>query len=141
MNFWISRFVAEVRNKRGEPYLPKSIHQLLAGLQRYMLDKNPGAPKFLDKQETCFREIRGTCDTVYRDLCSKGVGAEVHHTPIFTAEEEAKLWQLEILTIKNPKGLQRAVFFYIGKCFCIRGGQEQRSPWSIKFQMACRTRL
>ena len=31
-----------------------------------------------------------------------------------------------VLKVVNPKGLQRAVFFYVGKCFCIRGGQEQR---------------
>ena len=27
----------------------------------------------------------------------------------------------------SPKVLQRAVFFYTGKCFCLRGGEEQRS--------------
>ena len=37
----IPRFVTEVRNKKGVPYPPRSIHLLLAGLQRYMLDKNP----------------------------------------------------------------------------------------------------
>ena len=68
---WITGFVAEVRNK----ILP--LRTILAGLQRYKLSKNPNAPKF---GETCFSEICGTCDTVYRDLCSKGIGAEVCHT-------------------------------------------------------------
>ncbi len=134
LNDWISRFVAEVRNKKGERYPPRSIHQILAGLQRYMVDKNPTSPKFLNKAETCFREIRGTCDSVYRDLRSKGIGAEVRHAPLITPEEEEKLWVSGVLSIKDPKALQRAVFFYIGKCFCIPCGQEQRNLGPSNFK-------
>ena len=54
---WIPRFVTEVRNKKGEPYPPRSIHLLLAGLQRYMFDKNLGSPKFLNRSESAFRDI------------------------------------------------------------------------------------
>ena len=64
LNYWISRLVVKVQNKMGEPYPPKDIHQILAGLQRYMLAKNPSAPMFLDKGETYFSEICGTYDTV-----------------------------------------------------------------------------
>ena len=52
---------------------PKDIHQILTGLQRYMLAKNPSTPMFLDKGETYFSEICGTYDTVYRDLHSKEI--------------------------------------------------------------------
>ena len=135
LNYWLSRFVAEVRNKKGEPYPPRTIHQILAGLQRYMLDKNPNAPKFLNKGEASFRDIRGTCDTVYRDLRSKGIGAEVRHAATISPEEEEKLWRSSVLSIANPKALQRAVFFYIGKCFCIRGGQEQRCLGPSNFKL------
>ena len=30
------------------------------------------------------------------------------------------------MSIESPKSLQRAVFYYLGKHFCIRGGEEQR---------------
>ena len=40
LNYWLSLFVGEIRNKSGKPYSPKSIHQILCGLQRYMLDRN-----------------------------------------------------------------------------------------------------
>ena len=33
----------------------------------------------------------------------------------------------------TPKSLQRAVFYYIGKCFCIRGGEEQRKLGPSQF--------
>ena len=37
------------------------------------------------------------------------------------------------LSIKAPLNLQRAVFFYVGKIFCVCGGQEQRSLTPSQF--------
>ena len=65
-------------------------------------------------------------ENVYRKLHSEGIGTEVRRTPIFTSEEEDKLWELGIIGCTDPKNLQRAVFYYIGKCFCVHGGEEQR---------------
>lgn len=36
------------------------------------------------------------------------------------------MWQLEIMNVNTPISLQRAVFFYVGKMCCLRGGEEQR---------------
>ena len=33
-----------------------------------MIDKNPDSPKFLDKDEPCFPELRRSCDNMNRDL-------------------------------------------------------------------------
>jgi len=46
---------------------------------------------------------------------------------LYSPEEEDKLWLSGILSITSPKALQRCVFFYVGKCFTIHGGQEQRA--------------
>ena len=126
LNFWLSRFVTEIRKQNGQPYPPRSIQLILAALQRKMLETSPDAPWFLDQSVTMFREIHRTCNTVYRGLHKAGVGAVVRHTAVFTVEEENKLWENDILSIKSPKALQRAVFFYVGKLFCVRGGDEQR---------------
>ena len=91
LNYWLSRFVTEVRKQDGQPYPPRTIHQILAGLQRYMLEKQPSAPKFLDRTQTAFRELHGTCDSVYRGLHQEGVGTEIHHTSTFTAAAEQAL--------------------------------------------------
>ena len=61
LNYWISCFVAEFETKT----LP--LRTILAGLQRYMLAKNPSAPKFLDKGETCFSDS-WHLRYLYRDL-------------------------------------------------------------------------
>ena len=41
--------------------------------------------------------------------------------------EENILWQMGVLNTKTPIGSRRAVFFYVGKVCCVRGGEEQRN--------------
>ena len=43
-----------------------------------------------------------------------------------SSDEEDKLWETGVIGIDNPLALLRAVFFYNGKNFCLRGGKEQR---------------
>ena len=86
LNRWVSRFITEVRRKDGKPYPPRGVHQLLTGLQRFMLSKKPDAPKFLDRKDPRFRDIHGTCETIYRQLHQQGVGMEVRHAAIIIAE-------------------------------------------------------
>ena len=40
LNFWLPRFINEVRRTDGNAYPPRTFHQLLAGIQRSMLEKN-----------------------------------------------------------------------------------------------------
>ena len=35
------------------------------------------------------------------------------------------MWEKKILDVESPKGLLRAVFFYVGKVRCLRVGDEQ----------------
>lgn len=125
IKYWLSRFVAEVRNVMGASYPPKTIQNLLSGLQRHMLECCPTAPKFLDHNNVVFRDFHRSCDYVHRDLHSSGVGTHVSHAKTFTRKED-QLWDSGILSTSSPKTLQRATFYYVGKHFCIRGGHEQR---------------
>ena len=56
----------------------------------------------------------------------QGVGTEVRHAPIISDAEEEKLWVTGVVGINTPKSLQRAIYFYVGKRFCVCGGEEQR---------------
>lgn len=111
---------------------PKIIYQILAGLKQMMIDKSPGAPKFLDREKYCFRKLVYTCNSVYRDLHSQGIGADVRHTPTFSSDNE-KLWETGVLGDSTPKSSQQAVFFYVVKIFCIYGGEEQRKLGPSQF--------
>ena len=130
LNYWLARFVAEVRNQGGKPYTPRSIHQILCGLQRHMLSKTRTAPKILDKDDPRFIEFRSAVDNVFRKLRSEGVGTEVRHAPLVTPDEEDKLWESGVLNITTPKGLQRAVFL-CGEMFLYSWRAGAKKPGSI----------
>ena len=127
IDLWISRFVAEVRRSDGAPYPPKTIHQILSGLLRYMRSINSCCPNILDRKSGQFPKITGSCEVVFRQLRQSGIGANVKHTSIITMDEEQQLWDLGIINITEPLGLLRSVFYYVGKLCCLRGGEEQRS--------------
>lgn len=132
--WWGSRFVAEVRRVDGRAYPPHTISQLLAALQRIMLEANPNASKFCNAHNTDFRDLTWTCDSVYRRLHSEGIGTVIRHTPTFSVEDEQKLCDTGSLGIATPKALQKAALFYIGKRFCIWGGDEQQRLEPSQFQ-------
>ena len=46
---------------------------------------------------------------------------------VVTPQEEELIWSTGTIGVRSPLSLQRAVFYYVGKVFCLRGGEEQRS--------------
>ena len=123
---WLSHFVAETRNGKGEEYTPATIHQLLASLLRHMRNHNPDTPNFMDKKNTQFQGLHGTLDNVFRKLHENGIGAKVRHAEVITKDEENQLWDSGVIGTDSPRSLQNAVFYYNGKNFCLRGGEECR---------------
>ena len=71
-----------------------------------MLEDNPDAPKFMDRHDVRFRDLLHTCDSVYRELHSEGEGAHVKHTPFFSVEDEATLWELRNLAHRFAQTLE-----------------------------------
>ena len=98
-----------------------------------MLSIKSDAPKFLDRKDVRFAPIHGTCETIYRELHGKGIGTDVRHAAVITSEDEEKLWTTGVVGCNTPKNLQRAVFLYVGKLMCIRGGEEQRKLGPSQF--------
>ncbi len=92
-----------------------------------MRDCNPGCPNFLDKKDGRFKQLHCTLDSFFHDLHSEGIGRQVKHTETISVEEENQLWERGVLDCKTPRGLLNAVFYTIGKMFCLRGGQEHRA--------------
>ena len=62
-----------------------------------MLVKNPSGSSAVMSETS----IRGTCDTVSRELCSKQIGVEVFDAPVITPEEEDKLWLSSVLSLTS----------------------------------------
>ena len=127
MSKWLSLFVLEVRKSDGSKYSPQSIHLILCGLQRYMRRTNATPVSLFDKHDVRFRRLRETMETVYQSLHNDGIGAEVRHAPLTTAEEEEKLWKSKTLGDHTPKALLRTIFYLNGRNLSLRGGKEHRA--------------
>ena len=59
------------------------------------------------------------------------IGVEKRATLVVSQANKDKLWEAGTST---PIGLQRAVFYYVGKVCCIRGGEEQRNLKPSQFK-------
>ena len=88
--------------------------------------ENPKYPNFLDREDSSFTSFLLTLDNLFKSLQSDGVGAESAQTKNISNEEESLLWSSGVINVETPKGLLQAVFYFNGKCFCLRGGQEHR---------------
>ena len=124
-----ARFVVEIRREDGKPYPATSIRSILAGLYRYCRECVPTGvvcPNFMNRRDPCFSDLTGALQVKFRELREDGVGAIVKHAPVVLPEEEEKFWDTKVFGVDSPVALQRAVFFYVGKVCCLRGGEEQR---------------
>ncbi len=115
---WLAVFITEARKTDGEKFPAKTLYQLLCGVLRFMRKQDPLAPNFLDQTDGRFQELRGTCESVFRQLHLSGIGANPKKAPVISREEENRLWETGVLGCSTPKALQRSVYFYLGKNFC-----------------------
>ena len=81
----------------------------------------------MDRKDRRFANLNGAISSVFRKLREEGIGALVKHAPVISPEEEEKLWSSKVLGTSSPLQLQQAIFYLVGKVFCLRGGEEQRS--------------
>ena len=123
----LQRFVSEARRVDGTSYPPKTLYQILCGLLRHSREHQSDPPNFLDRKDVRFKKLHGTCDSVFHALREQGVGADKKSAKIVTKVDEDKLWESGVLNCTSADGLQKAVFFYVGKVCCLRGGEEQRN--------------
>ena len=59
---------------------------------------------------------------------------ECRNFTVVLPEEEEKFWSTNVFGVHSPVALQRAVFYYVGKVCCLRGGEEQRGLKPSQFQ-------
>ena len=124
---YLSMFVVEARKKNGDNYPPSTLHQILCGILRHMRQLNATCPNFLDKGDKRFKVLHSTLDADFHSLHADGIGIMVKHAEVITPDEEMKLWSSGVMGLHTPASLQNAVFYTVGKMFCLRGGQEHRS--------------
>ncbi len=88
---WLAAFVAEARKQNGDPYPPKTLYALLTGLWRHMKELDENAPNILNTEDTQFKKLHHTIDTVFRKLRAAGVVADKRSAEPFSKDDENKL--------------------------------------------------
>ena len=109
----------------GMEYSP-NLYLILAGLQRYICQVRPSEDLNIF-QDASFKPLKNVCNSLFKKFYSKGISMETKATAVSSANEEDKLWESGVINVDTPLGLLRRVFFYNGKHFCLRSGQEQRN--------------
>ena len=74
----------------------------MAAFQR-LLRSNKIPFNILDKSDIRFRDLHQTLDTVCVSLRREGIGAEVKHAKILSAEDEEALWTSGVLSVDTPE--------------------------------------
>ena len=121
---YLCLYVLETRKEDGSRYPPATIRSLLSGINR-VLQANKAPFSILDKHDLRFRELFNTLDVVSSTLHREGVGARRKSASVIEVEHENLFWECGLLGYSSPRALQRAVFFYLGLQFALRGVQEQ----------------
>ena len=95
MQYWMTRFVLEVRKKSGEVYPPNSLHHITAGIMRHVrCTGQPGVDFFKDTE---FADFRRSLDAEMKRLQQLGVGSTRKQAETLTEAEEESLWDKGLL--------------------------------------------
>ena len=135
LDYWLSRFLTEVRRQDGHEYYGDSLYNLLCGLQRHLRLVKPGCSiDFLSGGS--FHRVRCVLDAKMKLLKKSGVGVSKKQAEIITYEEEDVLWRKGLLGEGSPKVLLNTMVWMCGLFFALRSGAEHCSlTWD---QIECR---
>ena len=123
LQFWLPKFVLEVRRADQQHYPPDSLYSLCTGLQRSL--------KFNDRAEVrlfsdCkFSRFQSTLDSEMKRLRSMGKYKKKKAEVIGTEQEDI-LWKKGLLGDHCPQALLDTLVYYIGLYFAIRGGEHRQ---------------
>ena len=125
LNDWLSHFVVEVGRRDGELYPPNTLYQICCGLQRAIRETKPDWNLFAQPEFSDY-DYYNNLDAQLKDSRTKGLGNNKRQAEPITAEEENIMWASGVLGTHSPQALVDTLFFLIGMCFGLRGGQEHR---------------
>ena len=136
LNYWMERFICEIRRKDGNVYPPATLTQITSALQRHLKNEcGLESINFFQDADPTFAGFRRTLDARMKELTAQGVGVKTKKADPITPEDEKKLWDTGVLSTDTAVGLSNAVFFYNGKAFGLRGYQEHVDCKAEQFEI------
>ena len=127
MQYWLCRFVLEVRTKKGTEYAPNTLYHLLhiCGIMRYVRTtcEKPEIDFFKDYE---FSQFRSSLDAEMKRLQATGLGSTRKQAEPLSMQEEELLWEKKLLGDHCPEALLNTMVFMNGLYFALRSGGEHR---------------
>lgn len=123
INYWLGKFIYEVRKKNGDYYPRDTLVCLTAGLN-HNISQTRSINLFKDDE---FQDFRSLLDMACRRSSSLGIGVVKKQAEIITQDEEDEMWEKGILGSDNSQTLIDTILYLNGLHFALRSGQEHRN--------------
>ena len=94
MNFWLCKFVIEVRRKDKTLYAPDTLYQICCGLLRLLKEADRAEINILS--DPAFEQFKGTLDAYMKEL--KRIGKyQPKRAEVISEQNENLLWERNLL--------------------------------------------
>ncbi len=89
MDFWLSKFILEVRKANGDEYTPNSLYSICCGMMRYIREVKPEVNFFTSP---VFTGLQRTLDGEMKRQRALGQGVKRKRAEPITINEEDAMW-------------------------------------------------
>ena len=124
IDYWLAKFIFELRKDDGTRYPRNSLISVIAGLNAFFKTHDRNVNLFADE---CFKHFRDILDVACKSSSRLIPNAPKRQAEVITHDEEEKMWMLDVLGSDTPEKLIHTLFFLNGLHFALRSGQEHRS--------------
>ena len=124
LQYWMTRFIMEVRKKDGSSFPPNTLHHICCGIMRHL--RTNGKPSLDFFKDPEFADFRASIDAEMKRLQAAGLGSKRKQAEPLTREEVEILWEKGLLGDANPQSLVDTMLFMNGLFFALRSGHEHR---------------
>ena len=123
LNYWLSKFIYELRKDDNNYYPRDSLISIVAGINSYISKSRP-LNFFKDEY---FSHFMSVLDLTCKRSHEKGVGVIKKQAEVISKDEEELMWNKGILGDKDSQTLIDTVLYLNGLHFALRSGKEHRS--------------